>query len=215
MGSLVWVLADGSSSLLLLLCGDKESQVQRTARLDTLNEKASPTSSNESGEPDQLDMEVAQEKREKKAAKQGSKHMEEPEVEAYEEGGDDLVVEDEEGEVLGVHHVRGESDAEKRQHILDDEEALRRETSGEHAKGKFHPHEKDEGEEMERRVSETLSTQSKRHGGCGRSSVRGMAGGQRTKMLLDHRSHTSTSEVLLMLTSSATRLLSKMKTEKL
>ena len=47
---------------------------------DTLNEKASPTSSNESGEPDHLDMEVAQEKREKKAARQSSKHMEEPEV---------------------------------------------------------------------------------------------------------------------------------------
>ena len=123
---------------------------------DTLNEKASPTSSNESEEPDQLDMEVAQEKRERKEARQGSKYMEEPEVEAFEEGGDDMVVEDEEGEVLGVHHVRGESDAEKRQHILEDEEALRRETSGEHAKGKFHPHERNEGEELERKISETL-----------------------------------------------------------
>lgn len=123
---------------------------------DTLAEKTSPTGSNESEEPDQLDMEVAQEKREKEEAIQGSKHIEEPEVEAYEEGANELVVEDEEGEVLGVHHVRGESDAEKRQHILDDEEALRRETSGEHAKGKFHPHERNEGEELEKKISNTL-----------------------------------------------------------
>ena len=108
---------------------------------DTLNEKGSPTSSKETDEPDQLDRENAQEKREQAEARRSSKHIEEPEVEAYEEG-DDLIVEDEEGEVLNTHHVRGESDVQKRQHILDDEAALRKETSGKHAKGKFHSHEK-------------------------------------------------------------------------
>ncbi|MCJ1454483.1 hypothetical protein MMC28_004836 [Mycoblastus sanguinarius] len=118
---------------------------------DTLNEKDSPTSQPESdGEPpDQLEMEDAADKRKEKEEQSGSRHIEEPEVEAFEEG-DDLVVEDEEGTVLGMHHVKGESDAEKKQHITDDEKALRAETSGEHAKGKFHPHEKKtEGEELE------------------------------------------------------------------
>ena len=122
---------------------------------DTLNEKGSPTESKESDEPDQLDMEDAQEKREQAEARRGSRRIEEPELEAYEEG-DDLIVEDEEGEVLGTHHVKGESDAEKRQHVIDDEAALRKETSGKHAKGKFHPHEKDEGEEVEHAILASL-----------------------------------------------------------
>lgn len=118
---------------------------------DTINDKDSPSGSGESDEPpDQLEMEDAQEKREEKEARSGSKHMREPELEAYEEG-NDLVVEDEEGEILAVHNVKGESEDQKRQHILDDEAALRRETSGEHAKGKFHPHGKQtEGEEIEK-----------------------------------------------------------------
>ena len=121
---------------------------------DTLNEKDSPSGSRESDEsPDQLEMEDAQEKREEKEARSGTKKIPEPEVEAYEEG-DEMVVEDEEGEILGIHNIQGESDDQKRQHILDDEAALRRETSGEHAKGKFHPHEsKTEGEQLEHTLS--------------------------------------------------------------
>ena len=123
---------------------------------ETLNEKDSPSGSGESDEPpDQLEMEDAQEKREEKERRSGSKQISEPEVEAYEEG-DELIVEDEEGEILATHNVKGESDDQKRQHILDDEAALRKETSGEHAKGKFHPHEsKTEGEEVERTFSQS------------------------------------------------------------
>jgi len=122
----------------------------------TLKEKDSPSGSQESGEPpDQLEMEDAQEKRDAARERSGSKYIEEPEVEAFEEG-DDLVVEDEEGEVIATHHVRGESNAQKEQHIRDDTMALRKETSGEHAKGKFHPHEKTEGEEMKRKASEAI-----------------------------------------------------------
>ena len=121
---------------------------------DFINEKDSPSGSGESDEPpDQLEMEDAQEKRDAKEARSGHKHVQEPELEAYEEG-DQLVVEDEEGETLAVHNIKGESDDQKRQHILDDEAALRKETSGEHAKGKFHQHEKQtEGEELEKSFS--------------------------------------------------------------
>ena len=118
---------------------------------DTINEKDSPSGSGESNEPpDQLEMEDAQEKRDEKEARSGSKEIREPELEAYEEG-NDLVVEDEEGEILAIHNIKNESDDQKRQHILDDETALRKEKSGEHAKGKYHPHEKQtEGEAIEK-----------------------------------------------------------------
>ena len=121
---------------------------------DIFNEKGSPSGSGDSSEPpDQLEMEDAQEKRDEKEKRSGSKEIQEPEVEAYEEG-DALIVEDEEGEILATHNVKGKSDDQKRQYILDDEAALRKETSGEHAKGKYHPHEgKTEGEELEKMVS--------------------------------------------------------------
>jgi len=124
---------------------------------DTLNEKSSsPTDSEDKNEPpDQLEMEVAQEKRDAENERRGSKQVHEPEIEVFDEDGD-LVVEDEEGNVLNVHHTRGESDAEKRRHVLDDENALRKETSGEHAKGKYHPHEKNEGRELEKEVETIL-----------------------------------------------------------
>ena len=122
---------------------------------DTLDDKDSPSGTGESDEPpDQLEMEDAQEKREQKEERTGSKNIREPELEAYEEG-DELIVEDEEGEIIGIHNVKGESDEQKRQHLLDDEKALQKETSGEHAKGKFHPHEsRTEGEELETTFSE-------------------------------------------------------------
>lgn len=123
---------------------------------DTLNEKESPTGSAESDEPpDQPEMEDAQEKRKAKEARSDSKHLEEPVLEAYDDG-DELVVEDEEGEVLHTHHVTGESNAEKKRHILDDEKELQWETNGKHAKGKYHPHEKNEGEEWEHTVNEAF-----------------------------------------------------------
>ena len=129
---------------------------------DTLNEKSeSPTSSYNADDkedmnepPDQLQMEDAQEKRDQKKKEQPH-HVDEPELEVFDEG-DDLIVEDEEGETIGVHHVRGESDAQKRQHILEDEEILRSQSGKDHAKGKFHPHTRNEGEEIEEKVEEGL-----------------------------------------------------------
>lgn len=81
--------------------------------------------------------------------------VEEPEIEAYEEG-DKLVIEDEEGTVLSVANVHGETEDQKMQHIMDASQALREEQSGEHAKGKFHPHTKNEGEELEHDIAEGI-----------------------------------------------------------
>ncbi|MCJ1425550.1 hypothetical protein MMC29_003450, partial [Sticta canariensis] len=118
---------------------------------DLLNEKSGRE---DDSSPDGLqmqedaDMRIEEEKR-----KPG--HVEEPELEAFEEG-DDLIIEDEEGNVLSVNHIRGETEDQKAQHIMDAERKLREETSGEHAKGKFHPHTRDEGEEIERDIEEGI-----------------------------------------------------------
>ena len=120
--------------------------------------KGKSTSSSSPDEPpDQLEMEDAQEKRDARNAKSDSKTVEEPELEAFEEG-DDLIVEDEEGNVFKTHpHISHETEAQKKQHVLDDEKELRRETSGKYAKGKFHPHERNEGEDLERQASAVLA----------------------------------------------------------
>ena len=123
---------------------------------DTLNEKSSsPSGSEEKNEPpDQLEMEDAQEKRDSRERRQHH-HIDEPELEAYQEG-DDLVVEDEEGNIVDVHHTRGESDAEKQHHIFEDEKKLREDHTGKYALGKNHPHERDEGSDMEKAVGHAL-----------------------------------------------------------
>lgn len=123
----------------------------------TPREKQNPTDTQDSDEaPDQLEMQDKQEKRDAAAAKKGPKHIEEPEVEVYEEG-DDMVIEDEEGEVLRTYsHVKGESEAQKKEQVLRVEEGLRKETGGEHAKGKYHPHEKNEGEELEHATASAI-----------------------------------------------------------
>ena len=119
-------------------------------------EQSSSGSQQSSEPPDQLEMEDAQEKRDAKESRDKSKHVDEPELEAFEEG-DDLVVEDEEGNVVDIHHhIRSESEAAKKEHILKDEGILRGDTSGRYAKGKFHPHERNEGEELEQKASATL-----------------------------------------------------------
>lgn len=76
---------------------------------------------------------------------------EEPEIEVYQEG-HEMIIEDEEGNVLAAIDTRGETEEQSAQHIRDAEEKLQRETSGEHAKGKYHPHERSEGEEIEQAI---------------------------------------------------------------
>ena len=122
---------------------------------ETLNEKSSSRSdSREDDEPDVIEIREAADKR-KEEERRNPKRVEEPELEVYEEG-NDMVIEDEEGNILSVNDIRGESEQQKQQHILHAEEELRKETNGEHAKGKFHPHTRNEGEDLEHAVSHTL-----------------------------------------------------------
>ena len=123
---------------------------------DTLNEKStsSPESPAEGEPPDQLEMEDIDEKKRESKSHRPQK-VEEPTVEAFEEG-NDLVVEDEEGNILSVTDTSGKTEEEKRQIVVDAEKKLEAETSGEHAKGKYHPHERNEGDEMEHALAQDL-----------------------------------------------------------
>ncbi|KAL9104847.1 MAG: hypothetical protein Q9163_000233 [Psora crenata] len=123
---------------------------------DTLNEKSSsPSGSEDKGEPlDQPELDDKQDKQDEKESA-GRQPQDEPELELYQEG-KDLVVEDEEGNIVNVHNTKDLSDAEKNQLVLDDEEKVRTDRSGQYAKGKHHPHEKDEGSDMEEAVGKAL-----------------------------------------------------------
>jgi len=78
-----------------------------------------------------------------------------PEIEAYREG-HQMIVEDEEGNVLDARDIRGESEEQVKHELLEDVKKLRAETSGEHAKNKRHPHEKNEGEEFENHIAKDI-----------------------------------------------------------
>ncbi|KAL9623368.1 MAG: hypothetical protein Q9160_002261 [Pyrenula sp. 1 TL-2023] len=69
-------------------------------------------------------------------------------VEAYEEG-DEMIVEDEEGNVLYEGDVHDKTEEEKAATIDAVRRRLEDETSGEHAKHKHEPHAKNEGEQIE------------------------------------------------------------------
>ncbi|KAG8530507.1 uncharacterized protein KY384_005010 [Bacidia gigantensis] len=122
---------------------------------DTLNEKeSSPSGSEDKSEPDQLEMEEKQEQKDK-MARQESHEVQEPELEVYEED-NEMIVEDEEGNVVGVHKITSKSDAEKQAYLAEDEKKVRDDRSGQFAKGKFHPHERDEGSDIEEQIEESV-----------------------------------------------------------
>jgi len=123
---------------------------------DTLNEKSeSPDSRDRNDEsPDGLQMEEIGDKKREKEKKQ-PKHVEEPQLEAYQEG-DTMIVEDEEGNILSMEDTHDETEEQKNQYILDAADTLKHETSGEHAKGKYHPHEKNEGDDLLHAVDDGL-----------------------------------------------------------
>ena len=77
-------------------------------------------------------------------------------VEVYEEG-DEMIVEDEEGNVLSTFVGRGLSPEEKAGRIEEERQKLAHEETGEHAKFKHEQHAKTEGEEMEKAVGEVAS----------------------------------------------------------
>ncbi|KAL8713450.1 MAG: hypothetical protein Q9225_006763, partial [Loekoesia sp. 1 TL-2023] len=141
----------------------QRSQNQESAS-DTVTEKDTPSPSTEDKDdpPDQLEMEQYEEK-EHEIHKNDPKHVDEPELEAYEEG-DKMIIEDEEGNVISVEDIRGEDSEQKKQHMLDDEKKLQADTSGKFAKGKHHPHEKTEGEEMEKEIEEDVEHPSRAYG---------------------------------------------------
>ncbi|MCJ1224312.1 hypothetical protein MMC12_000957 [Toensbergia leucococca] len=128
-----------------------------TSVSDTLGEKSnrSPDSQEKEESPDGLEMQEEADKREEEE-KLSPRHVDEPMIEAYQEG-DNMVIEDEEGNVLSVEDTRGETDDQKKQHLAESEAALRKETSGEHAKGRFHPHAKNEGEDVEHAVQDSIA----------------------------------------------------------
>lgn len=131
-------------------------QTQESAS-DSLTEKDTPSPSSEEKyeAPNQLEM---QPRDDQERRKHTADHMrvEEAELEAYEEG-DQMVIEDEEGNVTSIQNVRGESPEQKQQHLFDDERKLRADTSGEFAKGAHHPHEKTEGEEIATAVKDDVA----------------------------------------------------------
>ena len=122
---------------------------------DTLDEKdgISPGALLDEEPPDQLEMEEKADREKEKEGRHNGKHIEEPELEAFEEG-NDLIVEDEEGNIVSVDNIKGETQDQIRQHIIDGENKLRKDSSGEYARGKYHPHERNEGEEWEKAVGE-------------------------------------------------------------
>ena len=134
----------------------RRSEMLSPSESDTLNEKGSesPGKAKQEDSPDGLEMQEAIDRR-KEAERQNPHHEHEPEVEAFEEGGQ-MIVEDEEGNVLSEEDVTGMTDAEKKDFVRSEATKLERETSGEHAKGKHHPHEKNEGEDMENAIADGL-----------------------------------------------------------
>lgn len=125
---------------------------------DTLNEKNSSSPSGSSQDkvepPDQLEMEVRQERRDEKAKHERHK-VEEPELEVYEEA-DDMIIEDEEGNVVDMYETKGKSQKQKEERIAQAEKKVRADTTGEFAKGANHPHEKDEGSDLEQEIEKGL-----------------------------------------------------------
>jgi sodium/hydrogen antiporter len=85
----------------------------------------------------------------------GDRRDQTAEVEAYEEG-DEMIVEDEEGNVLSTSETRGQSPEEKARKIEQQRQKLANERTGEHAKHKHEPHAKNEGEEIERAAGEAV-----------------------------------------------------------
>ncbi|KKY18891.1 putative na+ h+ antiporter nha1 [Phaeomoniella chlamydospora] len=112
----------------------------------------------ESGSDTLLDQEKGEEERAQRRAAYETGEISEPpsptrpqedaDIEVFEEG-DELIIEDEEGNVIRQESTKGESPEEIARHISQTRRDLAAETTGEHAKHKHEPHGKTEGEEIE------------------------------------------------------------------
>ncbi|MCJ1354710.1 MAG: hypothetical protein MMC33_004699 [Icmadophila ericetorum] len=118
---------------------------------ETLAENRSRSSEihDEDEAPDEIEMQEAADKG--KERKRHGQDEDEPDVEAFEEG-HNLVIEDEEGNVLQEFDTRDETERQKKQHVVDAEHDLQEEASGEHTKGKYHSHTKNEGEDIKQAI---------------------------------------------------------------
>ena len=93
----------------------------------------------------------------------GSGSGSEPDIEAYQEG-NNLIVEDEEGNILRMEKTNHESKEDEQRHIEERREKLKRETKGEHTKHKSESHREHEGSEMEAAIGQTLDPKGHHHG---------------------------------------------------
>jgi len=127
------------------------ASAQRRGRDRTLA-TGSPTSS---PERDQLEMEeeaeVGKRRRSESVSPGGP-----ADIEAYEEG-DEMVLEDEEGNVLDTITSGGMSQEQKKDAIEDVRDRLTKDKSGEFSKHKHRPHHKTEGEELEHDITQAMS----------------------------------------------------------
>ncbi len=119
--------------------------------LDTLNEKSADVSS-ESRQPAYVEKPSASSSTSPERDEDGPRGQS-ADVEAYEEG-DEMIIEDEEGNVLSITDTRGRSPEEKARKIERERKKLSHEETGEHAKHKHEPHAKTEGEDIEKAAGE-------------------------------------------------------------
>ncbi|PGH23789.1 sodium/hydrogen antiporter [Polytolypa hystricis UAMH7299] len=88
-------------------------------------------------------------------AEAGEEEWREPELEIYREGSK-VVIEDVEGNVRDVEDVSGLSPEQQKEEILKQHARLVSDTSGQFAKSKEQPHERTEGEELEKLVDKNV-----------------------------------------------------------
>ena len=87
--------------------------------------------------------------------KRGERYGREPELELFQEG-DNLVMEDSEGNVLETQDTSHMTGQEEQQHIQEQRERLRHDESGRFAKSQRQPHEETEGEEVKKAAEHTV-----------------------------------------------------------
>ncbi|EEP80072.1 Na+:H+ antiporter [Uncinocarpus reesii 1704] len=80
----------------------------------------------------------------------------EPELEIYQEG-DHMIIEDEEGNVLETRDISHLSPDQREQEILAQHKRLQEDTTGVFAKGRDHPHERMEGEDIQKAAERNLA----------------------------------------------------------
>ena len=148
-----------------------ETLAQEESMSDTLNEKDSSPSSS-----------VDKETSEKKAVARGQTRggRDDPDLEVYEED-NNMIVEDEEGNVVNVHHMKGKGHDDALQYLEQDKEKVRNDRKGEFAHHKHEPHARNEGDEAENKIEEALG-----HPGHGWKKVTDMFGGWKGFKKTDH-----------------------------